>query len=193
MLTAPFTHLRKNAKSASDPTLEAGFTLIELLVVVTLSIMLMLAASALFFMFLISNTKAGAEQRVKSEGEYALGQMTFLLRNALELKTNSLDQICEENMSEITFVSLDGGQTTLLSETDPADDLEKIASNSGTYLTSGAVELISGPEFDCRESGDGVNQFITISFILRKGTPGIDEARDIVQESFTAGVNVRSF
>lgn len=175
----------------------AGFTLIELLVVVTLSIMLMLAASALFFMFLIGNTKAGAEQRVKTEGEYALGQMTFLLRNALELKANSAGQTCEENMEEIAFVSLDGAQTTLLSEVDPSDDLNKIASNSGTYLTSDAVELLTGSEtgleFDCVESGDGVNQFITINFTLRKGTPGIDEARDIVEESFTAGVNVRRF
>ena len=34
-----------------------GFTLIELLVVVSLSVMLMLGASALFMTFLVSNTK----------------------------------------------------------------------------------------------------------------------------------------
>jgi prepilin-type N-terminal cleavage/methylation domain-containing protein len=171
---------------------QSGFTLIELLVVVTLSIMLMLAASSLFFMFLISSTKAGAVQRVKNEGEHALDQMAFLLRNALELETNSLGQKCQEDMSEITFTSLDGGITTLSSETD-SDGFDKIASNSGQYLTSGGVELLSGPEFDCVESSDGASQYVTITFILRKGTPGIDEPRDIVQETFSTGVNVRSF
>jgi prepilin-type N-terminal cleavage/methylation domain-containing protein len=172
---------------------QAGFTLIELLVVVSLSVMLMLAASALFFMFLIGNTKAGAEQRVKSEGEYALEQMSFLLRNALELKNNSDGQKCQTDMDEISFVSLDGGQTSLFAEVDPGDSAEKIASNSGRYLTSGAVELLAGPEFDCVESDDGVSQYITISFTLRKGTPGVDEPRDIVEETFMTGVNVRGF
>jgi prepilin-type N-terminal cleavage/methylation domain-containing protein len=172
---------------------QLGFTLIELLVVVSLSVMLMLAASALFFMFLIGNTKAGSEQRVKAEGEYALSQMSFLLRNALELKANSLGQKCELDMSEIAFISLDGGQTNLFAEVDSADSNNKIASNSGKYLTSGAVELLSGPEFDCVESDDGVSQFITITFMLRKGTPGVDEPRDIIQEEFSTGVNVRTF
>lgn len=185
--------MKKNRVNQLNLLNQSGFTLIELLVVVSLSVMLMLAASALFFMFLIGNTKAGTEQRVKSEGEYALEQISFLLRNALELKDNSLGQKCELDMTEITFISLDGGQTTLLMETDPADDKNKIASNSGKYLTSGAVDLISGPEFDCVESTDGVSQHITTTFILRKGTPGIDEPRDIVQETFTAGVNVRGF
>lgn len=171
---------------------QAGFTLIELLVVVTLSIMLMLAASALFFMFLISNTKAGAVQRVKNEGEYALEQMSFLLRNALELQPNNLDQVCEENMSQISFISIDNQITTLGSYVDPSDGATKISSNSG-YLTSSGVDVVSGPEFDCTESSDGANQYVTITFILRKGTPGIDEPRDIVQETFTTGVNVRSF
>lgn len=183
-------HGQERPQISSNPSM-AGFTLIELLVVVSLSVMLMLAASALFFMFLIGNTKAGSEQRVKAEGEYATEQISFLLRNALELKENTLGQKCELDMSEISFISLDGGQTDLFSEVDPTDGNEKIASNSGKYLTSGAVELLSGPEFDCVESEDGVSQYITVSFILRKGTPGIDEARDIVQETFTTGVNVR--
>jgi hypothetical protein len=118
--------------------------------------------------------------------------MAFLLRNALELEANSFGQVCQEDMAEISFISLDNQITTLGSNTDSADDAAKIASNSG-YLTSAGVDLIAGPEFDCTESADGANQYVTITFTLRKGTPGIDEPRDIVEETFTTGVNVRSF
>lgn len=172
---------------------ENGFTLVELLVVVTLSIMLMLAASAMFFMFLIGNTKTVAIQRVKSEGEFALSQMEFLLRNAVELVDNSNGDTCTQNMTDIVLVSIDNGVTTLFAEEDPTDGLMKIASNSGTYMTSAAVELTNGPEFDCVQGADGVSQYVTIQFSLRRGTPGIDQPRDIVEKTFTTGVNVRSY
>lgn len=173
---------------------QAGFTLIEVLIVVSLSVLLMLTASSLFMTFLIGNTKTTTTQLVKAEGEYALNQMEFLLRNAIELMPNSNDEICEPNMDEITLKSFDNGITTLMRETDPSDsNLVKIASNSGVYLTSGAVELTSGPVFNCSETPDGLSQYVTITFQLRKGTPGIDQPRDIVVQDFLTSVNLRSY
>lgn len=169
----------------------SGFTLIELLVVVTLSIVLMLAASAIFMTFLISNTKTSTNQLVKSEGDFALSQMEFLLRNALELLPNINGDTCTANMSEIVLKSNDNGITTLFTETD--NGAAKIASNSGVYLTSGSIELSSEPVFNCIQSADKLSNYVNISFTLRKGTPGIDQARDIVEETFTTGVNLRSF
>lgn len=170
----------------------AGFTLIETLVTVTLSVMLMLGAASLFMIFLIGSTKVGATQQIRAEGEFALEQISFLLRNAIDIETNRYGQTCQPDMQEIVFRSYDGGQTILFAETDPNDNLPKIASNSGTYLTSGAVQLVDGIEFDCVESGDGRNNYVNVTFTLQKGTPGVDQARDIITQTFTTGVNIRS-
>lgn len=179
---------------STAPSARSGFTLIEVMIVVSLSVLLMLTASSLFMTFLIGNTKTTTTQLVKAEGEYALNQMEFLLRNAVELLPNTDDETCVTDMEDIRFKSYDNGITTLMRETDPTDSNKaKIASNSGVYLTSGAVELVSGPLFDCSQTPDGLSQYITIAFQLRKGTPGIDQPRDIVVQDFLTSVNLRSF
>ena len=167
-----------------------GFTLIELLIVISLTVVLMLAASALFLTFLVSNNKVNSAKIVKQEGQHALQQMEFLLRNALELQTNYYGQECALDMAEIKFLSIDGGTTTLGIEDDGGTN--KIASNSGIYLTSDAVEITDGPTFDCVQDSDQSHPHINITFTLRKGTPGLDQARDIVEETFTTSTTLRS-
>ena len=174
-----------------------GFTLIELLIVVTLTVMLMLSASALFMTFLISGGKANTIQLVKNEGDHALNQMEFLLRNAIELQPNPASvpnpgQTCLTTMNAISFKSLDGGVTTLYAQTD-TDNKLKIASNSGIFLTSGNVTLTGQPTFSCATSSDDRIKYVTITFTLRKGTPGVDQARDIVEQTFRTGVSIRSY
>ncbi|MBU0576470.1 type II secretion system GspH family protein [Patescibacteria group bacterium] len=170
--------------------LQSGFTLIELIIAVSLTVMLLLTASALFMTFLISGAKVNSTQLVKQEGQHALIQMEFLLRNAIELLPNSFGDECIADMTEIKFRSIDGGETTLAIEDDGGVD--KIASNSGVYLTSGAVKIVNGINFTCTQNSDESHPHISISFTLRKGTPGLDPTRDIVQETFTASATVRS-
>lgn len=181
------------SKKEFDQKRKNGFTLIELLIVVSLSVMLMLASSGLFLTFLLGSTKVSRSQIIKNEGEYAMSQMEFLLRNAVQLFDNGNGEICETGMSAITFESIDSGVTTLLSEVDPSDSNSKIASNSGVYLTSGDVEIMEGPIFDCTESSDKLAQYISIRFTLRKGTPSLDQERDIITQEFISGVGIRSF
>lgn len=169
----------------------AGFSLIELLTVITLTVMLLLTASVLFMTFLTGNSKIDSAQLVKQEGQYALSQMEFLLRNALELLPNESNNECASNMSQIKFKSLDGGVTTLLTETD--GESEKIASNSGVYLTSDAVTISSPLTFNCTQANDERYPHITITFTLRKGTPGVNPDRDIVEETFSTSTTLRSF
>jgi len=167
----------------------AGFTLIELIIVITLSVMLLLTASSLFMTLLIGNTKTGASQLIKSEGTIAINQIDFLLRNAVNVPT------CDSIANTLTFQSLDGGNTTLGVIQDPSDSKYKIASTSATskFLTSGSVEIVGNTmTFSCTQSGGGLSKYITVGFTLRKGTPGVDAARDIVQQDFSAGVTMRS-
>lgn|GEM_PF-424243 len=177
------TTFEKNLKKFTP----SGFTLIELLIVVTLSIMLMLTASTVFLTFLAGNSRSTNNQLVKNEGKYALQQIEFLLRNTTELLPNTQSQTCQAGMSEIKFKSFDNGITTLMAENN------KIASNSGVYLTSQSVNLVSGPVFDCAQSDDKVSQFITVTFTLRK--TGNDEAdqREISEETFSSSINVRTY
>ncbi len=176
-----------------------GFTLIEVLVVVSLTVIIMLTASALFMTFLISGAKTNNTQLVKIEGDQALNQMAFLLRNSLQLLPNSADpaEVCETGMREIALESYDGGSTTLSAQNDANDNNQtKIASSSGTkqqFLTSSAVQIIDGPTFDCAISPDGNPAYVQITFTLRKGTPNLDKARDVIEQTFTTGVSLRNF
>lgn len=171
----------------------SGFTLIELLIVVSLSVMLMLSASSLFMTFLLGNTKVARMQLIKHEGEYVMSQMEFLLRNAVQLVANDDGEICERDMTSIAFISIDSGETLLNKSVDPSDSKEKIASNSAKFLTSGDVDIINGPYFDCTESEDKLTQYVGIRFTLRKGTPTLDVERDILEQEFISGVGLRSF
>jgi prepilin-type N-terminal cleavage/methylation domain-containing protein len=173
---------------------KAGFTMIELLVVVSLSVILMLAASALFLSFLLNRTKITAIKQVKDEGQYALNRMEFMIRNALEIvPTANYPTGCEPDMSEIAIRSLDGEITRFFTEEDSSDGHVKIASNSGVYLTSATVTITDGVRFTCTQPGDGSTQHVRIFFALRRGTPGLSEAREMAQSEFQTAVSVRSF
>lgn len=168
----------------------SGFSLIELLIVVTLTVMLLLTASVLFMTFLVGGSKVNNTQLVKQEGQYAISQMEFLLRNAVELLPNDSGNECVTDMSQIKFKSIDGGITKLFTQEDGG--VNKIASNSGIYLTSGAVDLATEPDFDCYQPNDEAHPHINITFTLRKGTPGTNLDRDIVEETFTTSTTIRS-
>jgi prepilin-type N-terminal cleavage/methylation domain-containing protein len=168
-----------------------GFTLLELLIVVSLVVILMLSATSLFLTFLIGNSKSNAIQTVKNEGTYALSQMEFLIRNAINIAPNSSDVSCGEDMNEFVIVSIDGNSTTFFAEED--NGVDKIASNSGVYLTSDEVELVAGPEFDCAQASGSNQSYVNVSFTLRKGSPGVDQATEIVEQQFETSVNIRSF
>lgn len=167
--------------------------MIEMLVVISLVVMLMLAASSVFLTTLIENTKTTITQDLKTEGEYTISQIEFLLRNAVKIEENSQGQTCTANMDEISFRSIDNGVTSIFLEEDTQDNHFKIASNSGVYLTSGNVNIISGPTFNCTQTGDFNRTHVSVSFTMRKGDPGVDDARNVIQETFSTGVNLRSF
>lgn len=171
----------------------AGFTMIELLVITSLSVILMLATSTLFISFLMGRTKVSAIKQVKDEGQYALNRMEFLIRNAIEvLPNNEYPTGCELDMESFSIRSLDGGITTFFSETDASDDRPKIASNSGVYLTSGSVQLVDGPRFDCTEPSDSTLQHVVIRFTLQRGATEIEQ-QSFARSDFQTSVSIRSF
>jgi prepilin-type N-terminal cleavage/methylation domain-containing protein len=155
---------------------QSGFTLIEILVVVSLSVIITLAAAGLFFTTLISNSKKNVLTTIRDEGDYALSQMEFLLRNAVSLTANPTsptDPVCATGMSTISLKSADNGITTLSVQN------SKIASQSaavGTpvYLTSTATQL-SNLSFNCEQATQNYGTYVTISFTLQKTSPDFNQ------------------
>lgn len=147
--------------------------------------------------FLIGSSKTTSLSKVKTEGEYAQYQIDFLLRNAIDLLPNTAGQTCEPNMTEIVIKSIDGGITTLKKEADLSDSsLEKIASISGginQFMTSGGVSIADGPTFNCVLAPDQSSPYVTFSFTLQKGSPGIDDPQDVASQTFSSSVGIRNF
>lgn len=194
----PRTALPRTASRPPDRR-QAGFTLIELMIVVVLSVMLLLTASTLFITMLISRTKTGGISSVKTEGDAAMAQIEFLLRNAFAIRPNIDGQTCELAMNEIALTGLDGGEYTLGSAEDPLGSgkykIASISATATTYLTTNGVELLGTQDqritFNCSQLGSSGSSVETI-FSLRKGVPGVDQARDIVEQTFTSQTTLRN-
>lgn len=169
-----------------------GFSLVELLIVVTLTVMIIAAASTVLVTALLGGGKVNTTKTIKQNGDYAMGQMTGLLRNAYKLLPNDSGQTCQNGMSSIRFQSFDEGITTfertVVSSTDA-----RVASNSGVYLTSDAVYLNNDLTFNCSRSEDGSIVTVSISFSLTKGDAVEDRITDYGQQDFAGKVTIRSF
>jgi prepilin-type N-terminal cleavage/methylation domain-containing protein len=169
-----------------------GYSLIELLIVMTLSVMLIVAASGIMMTALLNNGRVNVQKTIKQNGDHAMGQMTTRLRNAIKLVANSSGQTCAPGMSEIRFQSLDEGITTF-SAVEIEEGDTRIASGSGSiYLTSDAVKLDS-LVFDCTRADDGSSSSVKITFTLSKGQVGEGRATDYGLQEFTGNVTLRSF
>lgn len=175
----------------------AGFTLIELLVVASLTIMIMLAVTSIFMTFLVASHKANIQQKIKGEGERALSQIEFILRNSRRLST-SLDgaTTCNNDpdspMTNLAVEGLDGFKTTLHSH--PSES-PRVASHSSAindyyYLTSEEVTL-SNLEFICLTNDEENTHYINVAFDLKIGT-GESEDRETAMEHFQTGVTLRN-
>lgn len=168
----------------------AGMSLIELLVSVSLAVFLLLTISAMFMTFLLSNAQTNLQKSLTQEGNVALSQMEFLLRNALHLTENSGGEVCQSNMDEIALVSIDGHQTNLGGSNfnlggdgfGASNTIRRLASSSAhpddgavtRYLTSKQINVKDGgPRFDCQQTSD--TTWVKVEFTLERNLPASPE------------------
>lgn len=131
-----------------------GFSLIELTVVIGLLALLMLAISSTMLMSIVSSNRIRTITKVKQAGNYAIGQIQTMLRNAKSIKT------CDSTVGTITLIGAGGGETQIFN-----DSNSRIASNSGTYLTPENT-LASLFTLSCNPS-DAEPSIVKVSFDLR--------------------------
>ena len=167
-----------------QPPAQAGFTLIEILVVSGLSIMLLLTISAMFMTFLVGNSSTNIRKTLNTEGNYALSQVAFILRNAIEVNTSCTGV----SDVQISVDSVDGGTTVFAAQdvTGPDGTTTRLASNSAN-LTSEDVTLTGAPSFTCTQQGNA--KYVTVAFELRHSSM---TGPDALTESFSTEVLLRN-
>lgn len=166
-----------------------GYTLIELVVVIALSAILLIVLTTFFFATILGGTKSANIQEVKEAGQYAMNQITYLIRNAKSIDPN---QVCDgSNQSTFTIINQDLNSTEFSSISSGGNT--RLASNSGTYLTPSDIAVHSGPTFVCTDPGNGSPISVTIQFSLQKGNSATDQPRDIVNIAFQSSAQIRSY
>jgi len=179
------------AKSEELKAKNLGYTLIELMIVVTVMAVVAVVAVNLFLSTLIGGGKSRALSVVKQNGDFALTQMEKMIRNAKELTTNNEGFVCDTDMNSLGVINSDGGVTIF------AVEGERIASNSGLFLTSSEVKVDSDAaktlSFDCSRSDTGMPDFVEISFTLKKGEVGVSRQEEIAEEDFQTKVSLRKY
>ncbi|MGD9129048.1 MAG: prepilin-type N-terminal cleavage/methylation domain-containing protein [Candidatus Woesebacteria bacterium] len=169
---------------------QAGFTLVELLVVTSLTVLLTLAATAIFLTSIITNTKIRMEQKIKAEGNQALSQIKTLIRNSARVNSSQCSAGGQTNTS-LVIENLDQGTTTLTLDGNRVASQSAFLGGANTtyYLTT---DHNNSPSltFTCT-SGANNSFYIDISLTLQQGT-GATSGRETVIETFNGGVAVRN-
>lgn len=172
------------ANQLTNPLKQAnlGFTLIELLIVGGLSTMLLLTISAMFMTFLASSASTNISRTLNREGDFAINQLEFFLRNSLDLS-------CDDGNNQLIVTSLDQKDSTISLE-ETQSGVTRVASTSAetNYLTSDSVTVTQTDFFECTVSGDKI--YVDITLNLQK----LDNDGDLVgqPETYNTSVQVRN-
>lgn len=155
-----------------------GFTLIEILVVIGVFAVIAVIGSTSFFSMLKGATKTKITNLVKQNGDYTLGVMEKMIRNAREIVS-----VCEPNMSSIQIKNPDKGLTTFSCTVNP------ISSNSAK-LISDQVKVESC-FFDCQRPGPLQPDVVTINFTLSQAQTTV-RPEEQVRIEFRTTVSLRN-
>lgn len=131
------------------PIRTKGFSVVELTIVIGLVALLSLALSAVMLTTLANSTRIRMATSAKQTGDYALGQMQELIRNAKAVTS------CNTLGNTITVTNPDGGNTTF------ASSGTTIASNSASL--TGSDMSIANFVLSCNPS-DASPSLVTIAF-----------------------------
>lgn len=154
-----------------------GFTLIEMMVVIGILLIVGTMAVGLFFQTLKGASKVEILKEVKQNGDYALGVMERMIRNARAIPSPCIDK----DEASITIANPDNGTTTFSLAGG------QIASNSGRL--TGTNVSATALTFHCNPlSSPVVNITFTIS---QTGSPTRPEEQ--AQVSFKTTVSLRTY
>lgn len=145
---------------------KSGFSIVEILVVSGLSVMLMLTISSLFMTFLVGNSTANMRKAVNADGNYAINQISFLLRNAIEINDCATP-------NKLVLTSIDNQETTFELNAGKIASRSTVHDEGSLFLTSSEVTA-SDLNFSC--SPAGLLTYVDFDFKLtHKGSSSVVE------------------
>lgn len=151
-----------------------GFTLIEMMVVIGILLIVGTMAVGLFFQTLKGASKVEILKEVKQNGDYALGVMERMTRNAQEIENCSGSKLKIKNPDgNTTEFSLSGSQ---------------IVSTSGKL--TGSNVAASGLTFNCNSTV--TPPVVEISFTISQ-TGSLTRPEERAQVSFKTTVSLRTY
>lgn len=172
-----------------------GFTLIEIIVSVGIIGLIIVVITQVLFSTGQSNSKVEIQKEVKQNGNYALGVMERMIRNARSVKstcdgtsTKSIEIVNPGSGTTRLECVLNSGVTRLASE---SASIEYLTNESVTLGGVNCVDVANTLQFTCTSSS-GIPPRVNVSFSLsQKGTPGTQFEQ--ASESFQSTVNLRTY
>ena len=157
-----------------------GFTLIEILVVIGILAIIMVVGSTSFFNLLRGSTKTKTATLVKENGDYALGVIARMIRNAREISD------CNPSMSSIEILNPDGRLTEF------SCDKDTISSNSAAIISRQVKVKSDSCSFNCQEGGPLQPDVVTIGFTLTQADGATGRPEEQVSIDFKTTISLRN-
>lgn len=167
---------------------QLGFTLIELVVVSTLSVLLLVTTTTMLITIIQGNTRTTIRKALDDEGDEALSQIEFFLKNSIEVIENTADQTCAENMDRIKILTLDQEPVEFRRS---GNQLIIDKNGSISPLTSDNLNVQNEPAFDCFENQSG-EKYAEISFTLERAVTGGFQDDESISQEFSALIEFRN-
>ena len=186
-LKSQISNLKKNFLGAWNlklGSLQKGFTIVEILAVIIVFISIGSIATAVFFTSLRVVNKSNSLASLRENGNYAMNQMTKMIRYAVDFEGVSDDGITYSPACStapvrntaypyLKITSFDGNSTVLHCTTGANGN---IASNSAALLDTNVVKAVDACSFTCTQTNAGDPPTILINLTISEtGTAGIAE------------------
>lgn len=174
--------------------ISAGFTLIELLAVMVVFIAVGSIIMSILVGVLRGNNKTNAMNLVRSNGEYAISQVSRAIRGAATLyPTFSCGSIVTPTATSAMTLAFPGGSIATYSCMDSLGNTT-IASNGASLLETSAITVTSC-QFTCGQSSSSDYPVIGIDFFLKaKGSSSfVEQQASASAVEFETSVVMRNF
>jgi type II secretory pathway pseudopilin PulG len=148
-----------------------GFTLIELLISMTILILIGSVMIIIFFSAIRGTNKSQSMILLRQDGNYALTQMTKLVRLAKNVRCTATDT------KSVIITAADYNIDTTLRCSTVADTISSESANGTFYLIRNPQKtVISACSFTCGTTGTKLSQFVAFSFTLASPDPKLGSA-----------------
>ncbi len=165
-----------------------GLTLIELLVAIGILGVVGGITTIILFTTLQGASKSDVMRDVKQNGDYAISVMERMIRNS-----STVTPCLGATATTLTITNPDGQKTTFTKQAVAVGPLtvNKIASNSGFFLTNNNVTLVGDLNFKCTKPAASPS-FVTIDFSLSQART-TTRAEEKAAINFHTSVSLRTY